>query len=215
MPTGAMSMGVVWCLLETHGRTAQEAARRLQANLLLAEALLCAGQAPAAERPLAVASARPVASLRSRILQAQAKVALFAEDFKKAMSMASEAVRMEAGEAGDVKALLALKCGFSLQTTKRRCGPLARQNRRFEMRAESRLPGRCWPRLADWQRELRKGFGDSQRPWKRHGGPRNWTRRRVPPGSPGPWLFSKQVDWRMRRWSSGSSYATSPRTAKL
>jgi len=109
--------GVVRCLLETgHGRTAQEAARRLQAaepsdaeaNLLLAEALLCAGQAPAAERPLAVASARPVASLRSRILQAQAKVALFAEDFKKAMSMASEAVRMEAGEAGDVKALLAL-----------------------------------------------------------------------------------------------------------
>ncbi|CAE7023957.1 serA [Symbiodinium natans] len=79
-----------------------------EANLLLAEALLAAGQAPAAERPLAVASARPVASLRSRILQAQAKVALFAEDFKKAMSLASEAVRMEAGEAGDVKALLAL-----------------------------------------------------------------------------------------------------------
>eukprot|EP00913_Durusdinium_trenchii_P024403 g22910.t1 len=104
--------GVVLCLLETgHGSTAIEAAKRLQAlkssdaeaNLLLAEAMLAAGRVP---ESLNAVPSQP--HLRSRLMMAQAKVALIEEDFKKALSLASEAVRMETGEGGDVKALLLL-----------------------------------------------------------------------------------------------------------
>lgn len=106
--------GVVLCLLDTgHGRTAIEAAKRLQglkqtdaeANLLLAEVMLAGGQAPPPEC-LQAAGSNP--RLRSRLMMAQAKVALVEEDFKKALSLALEAVRMETNEGGDVKAMLVL-----------------------------------------------------------------------------------------------------------
>lgn len=106
--------GVVLCLLDTgHGRTAIEAAKRLhalkqsdaEANLLLAEAMLAGGQAPPPECLKAVPS-NP--RLRSRLMMAQAKVALVEEDFKKALNLALEAVRMETNEGGDIKAMLVL-----------------------------------------------------------------------------------------------------------
>lgn len=112
--------GVVYCLLDTgHGKTAIEAAKRLQAmrptdaeaNLLLAEALLAAGYpARQAISYLQLASdalspIRDCQGLRVRVLVAQAKVALFEEDFRKALNLVSEAVRMDGG---DPKALLVL-----------------------------------------------------------------------------------------------------------
>eukprot|EP00930_Biecheleria_cincta_P033408 TRINITY_DN23139_c0_g2_i1.p1 TRINITY_DN23139_c0_g2~~TRINITY_DN23139_c0_g2_i1.p1 ORF type:complete len:806 (+),score=148.00 TRINITY_DN23139_c0_g2_i1:296-2419(+) len=109
--------GVVYCLLDTgHGKTAIEAAKRLQAmrptdaeaNLLLAEALLAAGYpGRQALSYLQLASAAPQSGKgqRIRVLVAQAKVALFEEDFKKALNLVSEAVRMDGG---DPKALLVL-----------------------------------------------------------------------------------------------------------
>lgn len=109
--------GVVCCLLDTgHGKTAIEAAKRLQAmrpqdaeaNLLLAEALLAAGY-PARQAhfylQLASTSSQSDKGQRVRVLVVQAKVALIEEDYKKALNLVSEAVRMDGS---DPKALLVL-----------------------------------------------------------------------------------------------------------